>query len=333
MAKISVYFNDLASRSKGSLWKSFIKKYLFRHELKFQAPIDLEQLEELLRSDIDRGVDYIFAVGGDGTANTVVQHIHGTNIKLMVIPTGTANDFATEMGLSRNWAKLIKVFSHNTFKRVDVLKINNKYMVSNGGLGLSANVAEKVNSDRRSVRGFRKIMKLTGASIYSMYFAKELLPSLPQYKFHIESPDFPRLEKLITASVIMVNNQSQIGGKFLVAPLTKNNDGKFNVTILIHKKKKDFIKSSLKMLNGKYPSDDSEIISFETDSLDITYLGDKELTFFGDGETLEKGKSFNIGIIPNALSVCSYDDDLLYCRSYSLESIELGNQSTYEANV
>jgi diacylglycerol kinase family enzyme len=99
--------------------------------------------------------------------------------------------------------------------------------------------------------------------------------------------------------------------------------GKFNVTIFTHKNKKDLIEASTMMMRGKYPHNDKELISFETDCVDITNLGDEQLTFFGDGEVLEKGKSFNVSIIPSSLNVCSYDETLLYCHSYSLENVEL----------
>jgi diacylglycerol kinase (ATP) len=290
VAKISVYFNDTASRAQGNVWKDSIKKFLFRHELTFRTPIDLEELENQLDEDTTNQTEYIFAVGGDGTANTIVQHINGTDIKLMVIPTGTANDFASELGLNRNLGKIIKVFLHQTFQRVDVIKINDNYMVSNGGIGLPANVAAKINRDRTKIKGFKKLMKFTGSMIYPVYFAKEMLFDFPRYKLNIHSPDFPKLETIIETSIVMINNQPKIGGNFSIAPQTRNNDGKFNVTIFTHKNKKDLIEASTMMMRGKYPHNDKELISFETDCVDITNLGDEQLTFFGDGEVLEKGQ-------------------------------------------
>lgn len=322
MAKISVYFNDASSRSMSSKLGKKLDNYLYRHDLNFRSPESLEDLHHQLQDDVNDKCEYIFSVGGDGTANTILQNIHGTDVKLMVVPTGTANDFASELGLNLNVDRIMKVFLHKTYQNVDILKINDKYMLTNGGAGMTSEVAEKINRDRQIIPGFKKLMKLTGSKIYPLYFGKEMLTTLKKYDLHIESADFPYLDKEVNAAIIMINNQPKIGGNFLIAPETKNNDGKFNVTIFTHDSKLELMKCTLMMMQGKYPKNDPNIISFETNEIDITVLND-ELTFFGDGEVLSKGKSFLIKNIPQTLNVCSYDDQLLYCNSFSLDNVEL----------
>jgi diacylglycerol kinase (ATP) len=322
MAKISIYFNDASSRAMSSTLGSKLENYLYRHDVKFNSPNSIEELHSTLQNDVNDDYEYIFSVGGDGTANTILQNIQGTKTKLMVIPTGTANDFATELGIELNVERIMKIFLHKTYQNIDVLKINDKFMLSNGGLGITSNVAKKINLDRKRLPGFKKLMKLTGSKIYPLYFAKELLGDFKRYQFHIESKDFPFLDKKIEASIVMINNQPRIGGNFLIAPETKNNDGKFNITILTHTDRLKLINATLMMMKGDYPKNDPEIISFETDFADITVLND-ELTFFGDGEILTRGKSFIIKNIPNSLNVCSYDNQMIYCNSFDLEDVEL----------
>lgn len=322
MAKISVYFNDASSRSMSSKIGKKLENYLYRHDLNFRSPESLEDLHHQLQDDVSADCEYIFSVGGDGTANTILQNIQGTNVKLMVVPTGTANDFASELGLSLNVDRIMKVFLHKTYQNVDVLKVNDKYMLTNGGAGMTSEVAEKINRDRKAIPGFKKLMKLTGSKIYPLYFGKEMLGPIKKYRLHIESDDYPYLSKEVSAAIIMINNQAKIGGNFLIAPETKNNDGKFNVTIFTHDSKIELMKCTLLMMQGKYPKNDPNIISFETNKVDITAL-DQDLTFFGDGEVLSKGKSFVIQNLPQTLNVCSYDDQLLYCNSFSLDNVEL----------
>ncbi len=322
MATISVYFNDAASRSKSIELTQTLKNYLFRHDVSFHSPRNLTELEQELRNDIKNKCEYIFSVGGDGTANTIIQSIHGSQTKLIVIPTGTANDFASEMGLNKNIEKIMKVFLHKSYQNIDVIKVNDRFMVSNGGLGMTANVAEKINCDRKRIKGFKKVMQLIGSKMYPIYFAKEFLSPFKMHRLNIYSKDYPLLETIIDASIIMINNQPKIGGNFLIAPQTKNNDGKFNVTLFTHKNKLDLIRTTLKMLQGEYPKDDPELVSFETDELDITALGE-DITFFGDGEVLCRGRSFVVKCIPQSLNVSSYNNNLLYCPAMSLDQVEL----------
>tara|TARA_B100001971_G_scaffold61895_1_gene56814 strand:+ start:267 stop:1241 length:975 start_codon:yes stop_codon:yes gene_type:complete len=322
MAKISVYFNDASSRSMSGKLGKKLENYLYRHDIAFRSPESLNELHSSLAQDVNEECEYIFSVGGDGTANTILQNIQGTNVKLMVIPTGTANDFASELGLNLNVDRIMKVFLHKTYQNVDVLKVNDKYMLTNGGIGMTSNVAEKINHDRKAIPGFKKLMKLTGSKIYPLYFGKEMIGPIKKYKLHIESKDFPYLQKEVSAAILMINNQAKIGGNFLIAPETKNNDGKFNVTIFTHDSKLELMKCTIMMMQGKYPQNDPNIISFETNEVDITAI-DEDMTFFGDGEVLQKGRSFLIKNIPQSLNVCSYDNQLLYCNSFSLDNVEL----------
>src|SRR5512144_405943 len=51
------------------------------------------------REAIDAGADTIVACGGDGTVNEVVNGMEGTRVGLGIIPAGTANDFARQVGI------------------------------------------------------------------------------------------------------------------------------------------------------------------------------------------------------------------------------------------
>lgn len=167
-------------------------------------------------------------------------------------------------------------------------------------------------------------MKNLGPAVYPMIFTKELvLGKLKNYKLMLESPDLPLIDPIIEAPLVLINNQPTLGGKFHVAPKTVNNDGKFNVTIFKHQNKKDLLKCSYELLMGNYPHYDENLISFETDQLTINNLNDGPLTFFGDGEILEKSNILEIQACPEALEVCAYDDNLIFPTSHDLDQISL----------
>lgn len=324
MAKISIYLNSNASQSAGSYSQEEFRKYFFRHEVDVRSPMGLDALNEQILKDIDEGTEYIFAVGGDGTANTISQNLIGKNIKLMVVPAGTANDFAKEIGISSNLKKISHIFSNQTTKKIDAIQINGKYMISNGGLGMALEVAKTVNRYRHEKPLFKKMMKTLGKQTYSLIYAQQMLakPFLPRPVL-VESPDSPLLDPRVQTALILVNNQEYIGGKFQVAPNTKNNDGKFNVAILTHTNRIDFMKCTLQMLSGMYPKNDKNLISFETDKLILNSLDDKPLEFFGDGELFPPNHILNIGIEKQALEVCTYKGEDMFCSSYSLDKIEM----------
>lgn len=324
MAKISIYLNGNASNGESRYTVDEFKKFFFRHELLVQTPGSVSELHERLKVDMDNGVEYVFSVGGDGTANTISQDLIGKNVKLLVLPAGTANDIANEVGVSGSLKKISQIFNAQTTKFVDAININGRYMISNGGMGIASDVAKKVNSMRTQSPLFKKMMKTFGKETYSLVYAQQLLAhSFKPRSLFIESSDSPLLDPRVESALVLVNNQEFIGGKFCVAPHTRNDDGKFNVAIFLHKNKLDFMKCTMQMMSGRYPHNDKNLISFETDNLVVNSIDNKPIDFFGDGETFPESNILNVSIAPKALEVCTYKGESMFCSSYSLDKIEM----------
>lgn len=324
MSKISVYLNSNSSQGASNFKTEELKKFFFRHELEVKTPDSIEELNSQLSADIKNGTEYVFAAGGDGTMNAVSQNLIDKDVKLMILPTGTANDFAKQLGISNNLKKITQIFNAQTTKKIDAINVNGRYMMTNGGIGMACEVAATVDRMRKQSFLFKKMMKTIGKETYSVVYAQKMLTK-PYHarKVFIQSKDSPLLDPRVSTPMILVNNQEFIGGKFQVAPKTKNDDGKFNVTIFLHTNRLDFLKCTLMMMQGKYPTDDKNLISFETDDLTLSSLDDQPLTFFGDGEIFPEEKELQISLKPLALEVCTYKGESLLCSSHSLDKIEM----------
>ena len=321
MAKISVYFNNSSSRAKSDVWAKRLNIHFFRHEILFHHPVSLIDLTQKLKNDVNTPVDYIFSVGGDGTANRIIQEVIGTDIKLLIIPTGTANDLARELDIRGNMKSIVKAFNQKNTLTLDAIKVNGQYMLTSGGLGLTSSVAEKINKYRKSVPGFKSLMKISGDLIYPIFLAKEYMSPLNQYKLHIASPDYPKLDKIVESCFVMINNQKKVGGNFTVAPDTVNDDGKFNVTIFCHKNKLDLIQVTLKIMRGDDVSSDPNLIIFETDQLEIMNLENKNISFFGDGEILCRDRNFLIQCHHKAIQVCKFNEEAILEKMINIDEV------------
>ncbi len=324
MAKISVYLNSNSSQGDSSFRAEELKKFFFRHEMQVKSPRSIEELNQQLHDDVQNGTQYVFAAGGDGTMNAVSQSLVDKNIKLMILPAGTANDFAKELGLTNNLKKITQIFNAQTTKKIDAINVNGRFMMTNGGIGMACEVAATVDRMRKQSLLFKKMMKTIGKETYSLVYAQKMLTK-PYHarRVFIQSKDSPLLDPRVSTPMILINNQEFIGGKFQVAPKTLNDDGKFNVTIFLHQNRMDFLKCTLMMMQGKCPTDDKNLISFETDDLSLLSLDDKPLTFFGDGEIFPEQKEMHISIRPQALEVCSYKGESMLCASHSLDKIDM----------
>lgn len=303
MQNISVYLNERASNSAQN-WQGQINSVLFRSQIDYKSPSNIEELHRNLDQDILQSTDAVLSVGGDGTAHTIIQKLAGTDIGLLVVPGGTANDFALELGCSGGVKKITQTIRNNVKTKIDLININGRFMATNGGLGLAAEVAHEINSIRTNYPQFKQLMKFSGKKIYSLFVGKKLLErDLKSYKFKIETKE---LSDTFYSPLVLINNQPVVGGAFEVAPGTKNNDGTFNITIFKHENRLEMISAFLKILSGNIPKDDPNFVSFETTEARIELLDDvKGLKFFGDGETFEETNVWNIKSCPKFLNVYS----------------------------
>jgi len=323
MAKISIYLNAKASGTDRFVWENKLREYLFRHQLIIHTPPTIDELKKEVECDIKESTEYIFSVGGDGTANVLIQELAGTQIRLLIIPTGTANDLASELGISRNIKKIITMFQNRQIEPIDLININGKYMITNGGIGLASDVATSINALRSKFPIFRDIMRYTGDQIYSMILGFNVLKwNFPAYNIQIESSDLENKILKVKTPMLFINNQPTLAGKFNLAPATCNQDGKFNVTIFNHKTRKNLVRAILNIKRGNFPKNDPELIFFETDNIKLTNLDKKPLLFFGDGEQLVTSQSFDITIKPNFIHCFCLKGSRIQEHNYELDMIE-----------
>src|SRR5512142_2507471 len=94
----------------------------------------------LAASAARRGVDVVAAAGGDGTVNEVVNGLDGYDVPLGIIPVGTANDFARQVGIPPDADHAMDVILQRKPKQFDTASLNGRRFlnVSTGGLGAAA---------------------------------------------------------------------------------------------------------------------------------------------------------------------------------------------------
>ena len=108
------------------------------------------QLTELASEFAARGHETVIACGGDGTINEVINGIAGTETALGILPMGTANDFAVNMGLSKDINLACAIIKERSIKKIDLVKVNNdKFFGGTGCIGFDAEVAAFASRRRK----------------------------------------------------------------------------------------------------------------------------------------------------------------------------------------
>lgn len=187
----------------------------------------------------DRGADVVVAVGGDGTLNEVVNGLDGRDTPLGVIPAGTANDFARQIGIPMDLDHAMDVVLQRPPIRMDTASLNGRRFVnvSSGGIGAET-TAETPPEAKASlgtlayaITGLRKLAGLTAQPA----------------RFRGEELDL-RAEFLVFA----VGNARTTGAGTLIAPHASVTDGYLDVTIVETRQRREFAQLLLQVKRGEH---------------------------------------------------------------------------------
>ena len=95
-----------------------------------------EQMTAAAKAALAEGLQIVVAGGGDGTINAVASVIAGTSVAFGVLPLGTLNHFAKDVGIPLQLDEAIATIASGARKKVDVGEVNDKIFLNNSSLGL-----------------------------------------------------------------------------------------------------------------------------------------------------------------------------------------------------
>jgi YegS/Rv2252/BmrU family lipid kinase len=125
---------------------------------------DEEQLQKAAEDAIGEGLQAIFVVGGDGSVGTVAATLAGSETALGVLPAGTANVWAQEIGLPRldwiHWFALEQAaerLAYGDTRLVDIGECNGRAFLLWTGVGLDAELVNSIEPRERWEKSFATI--------------------------------------------------------------------------------------------------------------------------------------------------------------------------------
>jgi diacylglycerol kinase family enzyme len=130
---------------------------------------------------VHEGIDVIFTLGGDGTANEVIQAIAGTPVRLGTIPGGSTNVLARNLGLPNEpieaTATLLERLLSETTSVVGLGRANGRYFAVSAGFGLDAAIVRLVERRYRLKRAVRQLSFVwCGLQEFFLGYDRTILP-------------------------------------------------------------------------------------------------------------------------------------------------------------
>jgi diacylglycerol kinase family enzyme len=187
----------------------------------------------------------IVAGGGDGTINAVATALVGTDTVLGVLPLGTYNHFAKDLGVPLGLEPALEVIVAGGVREVDVGEVNGRLFLNNSSIGLYPYLAELRDKQRR-ILGTRKRIAFRRAVIGTYR-------RFPSLRIGVDAPEGRIIAT--TRAVFVGNNQYALTGLSL-GSRTRLDEGVLCVFITPHTTRFRLAAAGFAALIGRKPRED-----------------------------------------------------------------------------
>jgi diacylglycerol kinase (ATP) len=170
-----------------------------------------------------RGVSDVIVAGGDGTINETLQGLVGTTARLGILPRGTANVLACELGLPLDCRRAAGVIARGQTRRVrmgcavEEMNGSKRYFLLMAGIGLDASVVRRVNPELKKRFG-KGAFWFSGLSSLANWKPK-------RFEIEVEGATF-------TATFATIGKAAGYGGNLTVTPRAQIDQPDFEICII-----------------------------------------------------------------------------------------------------
>ncbi|MGH9457868.1 MAG: diacylglycerol/lipid kinase family protein [Thermoanaerobaculia bacterium] len=241
-----------------------------------------------VRARLDRGERLFVAAGGDGTVHTLLQPLVGSEGELGVVPVGTWNHFARDIGVPLDWREALEVAVAGDVRQIDAGRVNDRFFVNNISLGLYPELVRH----RERFRRFGKWRAYWKA-------ARAAMKKFPHVALVLETP---HMMDAVRTHVFMVSvNPYDLTQPGVLAPRKTLSGGNLSVYWLPDMPKPQFVLTVGRYLRGKATSEGT-IRSVQTTRVRVQ-SSHRTMRVGIDGELHDLDLPLTITILRQALTV------------------------------
>lgn len=261
------------------------------------AGLELRQIDPDLdiRADIGdrlkRGERLFTVAGGDGSIHHAVQALAGSDGILAIIPIGTFNHLARDLGIPLDPLEAIEIAITGFTTTIDLGLVNDKYFVNNMLLGIYPEIVRHRESLRRRYTKYRAYMK-------ALRFALRRFPHVA-----VELETEHSMEVIKTHMLAIAVNEYDMASGGLLVPKLSFNSGVLTAYWIPYRAKWSYFFTLVRYLRGKIRAGDD----MRRMSSRVVKVRSKRRTLKAgiDGELVELKVPFEVRIVPAALRIRS----------------------------
>lgn len=167
--------------------------------VRIEEPSSHDALEQLAREAARTGTKLVIAGGGDGTMNAVANALAGTDTALGVLPLGTLNHFAKDLGVPLATDAAVANAFAGRVRDVDVGEVNGRVFVNNSSIGFYPEIVRE-----------RETLQQNGASKWVAFARAAIAVARRSTAIRVRMSTPQRIVKTKTEFVFVGNNEYEL---------------------------------------------------------------------------------------------------------------------------
>lgn len=263
---IAYIVNPKSGATSSKLVGQRFEEYLVKKGYKVKISLTTS-LDNACEVATDVAVDYdcamVVVVGGDGTVREVAHGLEGSDKPLLIVPCGTENLLANELGFDERLKTIIKAFEAGFIRPLDLGSVNGKCFTSIAGFGFDGQVVRRVSQKRK------------GHIDYSDYFWP-LWRTFWDYRFDAMKVEVDGEEIFHGHGLVFVGNISRYAVGLQILHYADFSDGLLDICIYKCAHQVRLIKHSV-----------LTILKQHADSSDVIYRQGKEVSISSQSTDIE----------------------------------------------
>jgi len=228
----------------------------------------------------------IFVVGGDGTLNEAANGLVGSETALAMVPAGTVNVWARDVGIPLNSQKAVQACLEGERRLVDLGRAGDRYFLLMAGYGLDGYIAHNV-----SMRAKRYL----GATSYAAVALREAL----RYRGDTVKLFLDEELQEVSALMVLAGNTRNYAGLVEITGEAKADDGLLDVCAFLGKGTVDIFMQALGVILKRHRRSE-KVIYRKVRRLELAW--EKPLRLQIDGDAYPHSPS-RVEVVPSALTV------------------------------
>lgn len=241
-----------------------------------------------VRRALKHGADLVFVWGGDGMVQRCVDVLAGSKAALAIVPAGTANLLASNLGIPRNLEAAVEIGLNGSHRKLDLGRMHGERFAVMAGAGFDARVIRDADGEMK---------RALGRMAYVWAASRNLRGAPFHAQIKVDGTEWYRGE----ASCVLLGNVGHVFGGITAFDHAQPDDGLLDVGVA---SAHGLLQWGRTIVRSTVSDASKSPFVHLTQARSIEVKLDRRVLYELDGDARQRTKAFRVEVEPGAVSVC-----------------------------